>query len=439
MSKIKKSNSGKYKQGHFSTYSFKKDYLGGGGPGYRKSLFSRIIKVVILIVALVAAIAAGYFLINFLKNQEPRPNSSLESQTTIPDSIQQTTQAPTETETEPPPADNRPESVKALWIPENIMNDDSLLSQFIGNAKSAGINAVVFDVKRADGTLSYDSKTEKAVTIGSVSSPMENLSSSIAKLNGEGILPIARIYCFRDPIAPRQIREAAVFYDNSDTLWLDKSPSKGGKPWLNPYSEISHDYILDIMKEIGGMGAKNFLLEAVQFPSGNSANKATFGPLQDTMEPLNALSLFVEKAKTVADEFGGNAIVGMTGISAVNGNEMLYGGNLLDCGANMAAPNFIISDFPKNIEISDKKYSNPVRQANAVIQDAASAAYARANHSDQSVMLMPWLLADSSVSAMINTHIGLLNQAGINSYILYADKGRYDFEALSQAIMTSTQ
>lgn len=58
-------------------------------------------------------------------------------------------------------------------------------------------------------------------------------------------------------------------------IWLDNEASKGGKPWLNPYSQTAQNYLLEVVKEVKNLGVDAILLDGVQFPDLNS-NVATF-------------------------------------------------------------------------------------------------------------------------------------------------------------------
>ncbi len=48
----------------------------------------------------------------------------------------------------------------------------------------------------------------------------------------EGVIPVAQLAAFKDPISSRTDRSMAIHY--GDGLWLDAQ--KDGNAWLNPYS-----------------------------------------------------------------------------------------------------------------------------------------------------------------------------------------------------------
>ena len=58
------------------------------------------------------------------------------------------------------------------------------------------------------------------------------LIASVLKENG--LVPVAKLAAFRDPIAARTDRNMAIGYTGQAYLWLDNKASAGGSPWLNP-------------------------------------------------------------------------------------------------------------------------------------------------------------------------------------------------------------
>ena len=100
------------------------------------------------------------------------------------------------------------------------------------------------------------------------------LIASVLKENG--LVPVAKLAAFRDPIAARADRNMAIGYTGQAYLWLDNKASAGGSPWLNPYSDEAVRFIGDLIGEVQSMGFDHVLLENVQFPSAQNG-KQDFG------------------------------------------------------------------------------------------------------------------------------------------------------------------
>ena len=67
-------------------------------------------------------------------------------------------------------------------------------------------------------------------------------------------------------------RTAAVHYQDTDYFWLDAAAENGGKPWLNPYSDLAFQYLDGLLGEVEDLGFEQILLSGVQFPNGASSS-----------------------------------------------------------------------------------------------------------------------------------------------------------------------
>ena len=82
------------------------------------------------------------------------------------------------------------------------------------------------------------------------------LIASVLKENG--LVPVAKLAAFRDPIAARTDRNMAIGYTGQAYLWLDNKASAGGSPWLNPYSDEAVRFIGDLIGEVQSMGSVSY-------------------------------------------------------------------------------------------------------------------------------------------------------------------------------------
>ena len=118
----------------------------------------------------------------------------------------------------------------------------------------------VVTLKDASGTVYYASAVAAAAN-GIVESPADPARIA-AIFREEGIIPVAQIAAFKDPISSRTDRSMAIHY--GDGLWLDAQ--KDGNAWLNPYSAAAVEYVGDLVAEVQGMGFEQVILTNVQFP-----------------------------------------------------------------------------------------------------------------------------------------------------------------------------
>ena len=150
-----------------------------------------------------------------------------------------------------------------------------MLSSVIDDAIKDGYTGVTFDVKRADGTIGYRSSLALVDTFGAVSSPASSLKQSVEKLRKNDVLPIARVSCYLDNVAPRHVPEMAL--TDGDTYYTDAD----GNTYLNPDSEMTYNYLRDIIKECNSCGITVFLLADCDLP------EEIAGSHQDGFETLS--------------------------------------------------------------------------------------------------------------------------------------------------------
>ena len=139
---------------------------------------------------------------------------------------------------------------------ESISLDSSvILSSVINDAASSGFTSITFDAKRSDGTIGYVSSLASVDTISALSSPSMKPEASIKELLANDILPVARISCYKDNVAPAYVSEAAIT-TKKGKLFKDEDSNT----YLNPNSELAYNYIKDIIEELSGMGISVFVL-----------------------------------------------------------------------------------------------------------------------------------------------------------------------------------
>ena len=165
-------------------------------------------------------------------------------------------------EKEPEPEVKGTDIVTGLWAEVDVttLTDDSAIRAAAQQLKAAGADYGVVTLKDASGTVYYASAVAAAAN-GIVESPADPARIA-AIFREEGIIPVAQIAAFKDPISSRTDRSMAIHY--GDGLWLDAQ--KDGNAWLNPYSAAAVEYVGDLVAEVQGMGFEQVILTNVQFP-----------------------------------------------------------------------------------------------------------------------------------------------------------------------------
>ena len=130
-----------------------------------------------------------------------------------------------------------------------------------------------------------------------------------------GLVPVGRVYAFKDRTATAHMYESAVKYMDSPVNWIDDSKANGGKPWLNPNDKEAQDYIIALVEEAAGSGLGAILLDGVQFPEGVSLNLATYGNT-GTLDKSAILADFLARARGAGEGAGGQVATTVNLISA---------------------------------------------------------------------------------------------------------------------------
>ena len=221
------------------------------------------------------------------------------------------------------------QGVKALYVPYTRLGDEKYLRDVSREVKKKNGNSVVIDFKTQQGKIVYTSLQENAVKGKCAIYDNDTVRLALDIFEDEGIAVIARLYCFEDSTVANSDTTLAVKYMDTDVNWLDGSDEKGGKPWLNPYSKSVRNYLAGVAREISAFGISAFMLESLQFPSGENTSGATY-PGEKNQSKRNAvLRSTLNEIKKALPE---NALVifAQSADEALEGNDSVYFGSVTD-------------------------------------------------------------------------------------------------------------
>ncbi|MCL2884110.1 MAG: putative glycoside hydrolase [Oscillospiraceae bacterium] len=296
----------------------------------KRPLRAKVLRGTITGVVLVAVVTLGFFAAKFRTEGFPvlfGPASSSEAGQVTGQGTGETT---TTEATIPAPV---PDPVyHAKVIPLSLLRDTNALGVRLDTLTAAGFNAVVFDLKDADGVLWYSSATPLAAQAKSVSSDaltLDQLRAALSVMKDRDVAPLPRLFAFMDNTAPKALVDAKIqLAADPRQSWLDNAPDKGGRRWLNPYAEQAQTYMLDLIRELHGMGLDSIMLDGVQYPFRVDAQALLPSPL--TVAPLMQ---FVGEARSIA-----HILLVMPVDAAIGANTAPFAGNPLSFGATYAVP-----------------------------------------------------------------------------------------------------
>lgn len=152
----------------------------------------------------------------------------------------------------------------ACFVQTQTLDNASKLESLIKYCTDGSYSSAVFDVKRADGTVAYNSELTLVKSENAVSQPAAEFSKSAMALYANDITPIARVYCYEDGIMPKINTSSAILNDFDASVYIDKN----GETYLNPDSADAYNYIKSIIEEVRANGVKIFVLDGFDFPAG---------------------------------------------------------------------------------------------------------------------------------------------------------------------------
>ncbi len=313
--------------------------------------------------------------------------------------------------------DERASDIKAVYqsIPSLRKNPDDVLS----GIKSAGLNALVIDMKDDFGWIRYKSALKTASDIGSVRGPVD-IDSILKTARRHGLYTIARIVTFKD-------KALYLAYGNRYSIKRqdNRKPWKGspGEYWVDPYSDFVQNYNLGIAKELEAKGFDEIQFDYIRFPSDGPVKNCFYSYNKDIdTYKSEILCDFLIKAKASlgipvsVDIYGFNSWYSF-GNSI--GQDMQEFSLIVDAISPMVYP----SHFGRNFY---ERYPHNIRPYH-IIRDGARRAEIL---SYSSSVIRPYLQAFKMLSPTFGTGY-ITNQTkgakegGSNGYIFWHAAGNY--------------
>ena len=391
--------------------------------------------VLLLLILCGAGVFTAKWLKTTLDKKDTAPDTSAVSETTVTTAAVTTTTTAAEPQK---PALPSLKTVHAFYMPQATLQDKKARQAMVDNAVAANLNAVVFDLKTADGTVLYASSTDGAKKAACVSkSPLskKDLTEFLDYCAENGVRAIPRLCCFEDAIAADKMPDARVLYaGDASYIWLDNTQARGGKPWLNPYSPEAHAYLQGYVTELVSLGFTDVMLTGVQFP--NQTYAASFGSTKySSMSKLDVLSKFVTDTKAVAKKADSAAeiIVCAPGLATFSDSTAAYGGNPLNFGANAVSPLVFPDSLGRKLTVGKETLRNPSDNPGKAVELALKQMNLRVKLIDEKKqpLLIPFVQAYDVDEAALKAELKSLRaQNGKDAaFVLYDPSGNYTMKS----------
>jgi len=153
------------------------------------------------------------------------------------------------------PDDERESWMRALELPvETVLNGTAA-----GLLEQAGANALILEMKNAEGQLWWKS-AESLAKLAGVSAEGEGVNDALKQWNGGEIYTIARVCCFRDNALPYYCNRVALRKETGN--WRDEM----GMRHLDPTDAEAQAYLAGLCGELAALGFDEIVLEHCSYP-----------------------------------------------------------------------------------------------------------------------------------------------------------------------------
>lgn len=148
---------------------------------------------------------------------------------------------------------------RGLYIPLSTVTSSTDLTSAISMVTGSDYTTAVLEMKSRDGVLAWPSACETAMaylTYGAA-----DVSAAIEALHEAGKTAAAQISCFCDSLLLQHNWSFALRYADGSIC-----QDSDGNYWLDPYNQTVRTYLIDMVKELAGMGFDEIILADLYHP-----------------------------------------------------------------------------------------------------------------------------------------------------------------------------
>lgn len=280
-----------------STYRQRPRYSTRPSLGHR---LGRLLLILLFLAGLASAVFLFFFrgyVVNTPSGPRLQLPFSLQTQTQAKPSGADTTVFGTDTSVTLPESTSPPSAKLLSPLHAILLSEDSILNGTAASEmKKAGANAVILDMRGADGALHYVSKLKTAIASGaSAASP--GLNEAIQTMNrNPSLYSIALVSCFSDAYLGK-LQPELLLQRDAGVPWRDQ----GNMTWLSPSKDAVQTYLFDICRELSDLGFDEILFTNCAYPI-QGARAQQFENC-DSVETLSlTLTDFYQEARRVLKE-----------------------------------------------------------------------------------------------------------------------------------------
>ncbi len=183
-------------------------------------------------------------------------------------------------------------AIRALYVNRFAAQSGKRMRWLIGVADSTEINALVIDMKDEFGLNYASANPAFARNAGSGNGFVRDPKALVDSLHAHGILAIARIVVFKDPVTAR-VNPAWTIRQPNGEPWRDHK----GFTWVNPYHRDLWNYNIGVAEELVALGFDEIQWDYIRFPEPFASLPKQIFPGADGMSKPDALAAYLKEAR----------------------------------------------------------------------------------------------------------------------------------------------
>lgn len=386
---------------------------------YRRSAGSILARVAAIVAAVAVLFGLGWALYgpvsDWISQKQKEPTQQQEM---VPGaSASEPAAQPQPQEPAPPAAEpEQPSeltSSKTAYLNNQTVADPQAFSQALQQAVEQGYDSILFDLKSQDGTVHYTIDYNEPVNARVTAEHPIDLQQTAQQILDAGLMPVASIYTFHDNIYPLVDNSASTYYMDSDVLWVDDAPDKGGKPWIDPFTQSGQDYIRHIIDDAIEAGFQKIILQEVQFPEGYSLDMIDYGT-HASDDKHAFLAQYIEQMTAYAAQQGIELSAMFPSSRLLGANTAMYFGDPAALVGERAVADLRIQSFGSGFTTEAVSIPNPSDNPENTLQTASAALVQKMGDCQLTAVID----GEGLTQEQLNARIQLLEQNGISACIV---------------------
>lgn len=386
---------------------------------YRRSAGSILARVAAIVTAVAVLFGLGWALYgpvsDWISQKQKEPTQQQEM---VPGaSASEPAAQPQQQEPAPPAAEpEQPSeltSSKTAYLNNQTVADPQAFSQALQQAVEQGYDSILFDLKSQDGTVHYTIDYNEPVNARVTAEHPIDLQQTAQQILDAGLMPVASIYTFHDNIYPLADNSASTYYMDSDVLWVDDAPDKGGKPWIDPFTQSGQDYIRHIIDDAIEAGFQKIILQEVQFPEGYSLDMIDYGT-HASDDKHAFLAQYIEQMTAYAAQQGVELSAMFPSSRLLGANTAMYFGDPAALVGERAVADLRIQSFGSGFTTEAVSIPNPADNPENTLQTASAALVQKMGNCQLTAVID----GEGLTQEQLNARIRLLEQNGISACIV---------------------